>query len=62
MDEQAKKAETQPAQAAGHQGDRPGSETQPAEEWGEGLATGKAVARGGKTSGHVPGATEPGKE
>jgi hypothetical protein len=33
-------------------------ETTPAQEWGERIATGKAIARGGKTTGHVPGATE----
>lgn len=33
-------------------------ETQPAQEWGERIATGKAIARGGKSKGHVPGATE----
>lgn len=33
-------------------------ETTPAQEWGERVATGKAIARGGKTTGHVPGATE----
>jgi hypothetical protein len=32
-------------------------ETTPAEERGERIATGKAIARGGKTSGDVPGAT-----
>ena len=31
-------------------------ETTPAEERGERLATGKTIARGGKTTGHVPGA------
>lgn len=31
-------------------------ETTPAEERGERLETGKAIARGGKTTGHVPGA------
>jgi hypothetical protein len=33
-------------------------ETQPAEEWGERHAYGKAVARGGKESGDVPGTGE----
>jgi hypothetical protein len=33
-------------------------ETTPAQERGERLATGKTIARGGKTTGHVPGATE----
>ncbi len=33
-------------------------ETQPAEEYGERHATGKAIERGGKTEGHVPGAAE----
>ncbi len=33
-------------------------ETTPGEEWGERIATGKTIARGGKTSGDVPGATE----
>lgn len=32
--------------------------TQPAEEWGERVATGRAIARGGGNSGAVPGATE----
>jgi|GEM_PF-4359069 len=32
-------------------------QTQPAEERGERIATGRAIARGGKTTGHVPGAT-----
>lgn len=31
---------------------------QPSEEWGERLATGRAIARGGKKSGAVPGAVE----
>jgi hypothetical protein len=33
-------------------------ETQPAEERGERIATGKAISRGGASSGFVPGATE----
>ena len=33
-------------------------ETTPAQERGERIATGKTIARGGKTTGHVPGATE----
>ncbi len=33
-------------------------ETEPAQEWGERIATGKAIARGGKSTGPVPGATE----
>jgi hypothetical protein len=33
-------------------------ETSPAEERGERIATGKTIARGGKTTGDVPGATE----
>jgi hypothetical protein len=33
-------------------------ETTPSEERGERIATGKTIARGGKTSGDVPGATE----
>jgi len=33
-------------------------ETQPAEERGERVATGKQIHRGGKSTGHVPGATE----
>lgn len=33
-------------------------ETQPEQERGERIATGKAIARGGKEKGHVPGATE----
>ncbi|QDT55955.1 hypothetical protein Pan44_40040 [Caulifigura coniformis] len=33
-------------------------ETTPAQERGERIATGKAIARGGKTTGDVPGATE----
>jgi len=32
--------------------------TQPAEEWGERVATGRAIARGGKKEGAVPGAVE----
>lgn len=32
-------------------------ETTPDQERGERIATGKAIARGGKRSGHVPGAT-----
>jgi hypothetical protein len=35
----------------------PGPATQPAEERGERYAMGKAIARGGKTKSHVPGAT-----
>jgi len=31
-------------------------ETEPAQEWGERLDTGKTIARGGKTTGAVPGA------
>jgi hypothetical protein len=31
-------------------------EKEPAVEWGEGIHTGKTIARGGKTTGHVPGA------
>jgi len=34
------------------------SETTPSEERGERIATGKTIARGGKTTGDVPGATE----
>jgi len=30
----------------------------PAQEWGQRHETGKAIARGGKSTGHVPGATE----
>src|SRR5919109_2723591 len=33
-------------------------QTQPTEERGERIATGRAIARGGKDTGHVPGATE----
>lgn len=33
-------------------------DTQPAQEWGERLTTGRAIARGGHTSGPVPGATD----
>lgn len=33
------------------------SETTPAQERGERIDTGKTIARGGKTTGHVPGAT-----
>ena len=33
-------------------------ETTPDQERGERIATGKTIARGGKTTGHVPGATE----
>jgi hypothetical protein len=33
-------------------------QTQPAEEWGERIATGRAIARGGGNTGAVPGATE----
>jgi hypothetical protein len=32
--------------------------TQPAEERGERVETGRTIARGGKTAGRVPGATE----
>lgn len=32
-------------------------ETTPAQERGERIDTGKTIARGGKTTGHVPGAT-----
>lgn len=32
------------------------SDTSPAQERGERIETGKTIARGGKTSGHVPGA------
>lgn len=35
-----------------------GRETTPAEEWGEGIDTGKTIARGGKDHGTVPGAEE----
>ncbi|MCI0701716.1 MAG: hypothetical protein L0241_11590 [Planctomycetia bacterium] len=34
-------------------------ETTPAQERGERLDTGKAIARGGKEEGHVPGAEPP---
>jgi hypothetical protein len=34
------------------------SETTDDQERGERIATGKTIARGGKTTGHVPGATE----
>ena len=30
----------------------------PAQEWGERIETGKAIARGGKSTGRVPGAQE----
>lgn len=33
-------------------------ETDPAQERGERIETGKMIARGGKSSGHVPGASE----
>jgi len=33
-------------------------ETDPAQERGERVETGKMIARGGKSTGHVPGATE----
>ena len=33
----------------------------PAQEWGERIETGKMIARGGKSTGYVPGATENGK-
>jgi hypothetical protein len=33
-------------------------ETTPDQERGERIATGKTIARGGKTTGYVPGATE----
>ena len=32
--------------------------TEPAQEWGERLDTGRAIQRGGKTSGPTPGAQE----
>lgn len=51
--------EQQKPQAGSHPGrrvtDQP-VETTPSEERGERLATGKTIARGGKTTGHVPGA------
>lgn len=34
------------------------NETQPSEERGERIAHGKQIDRGGKSTGHVPGATE----
>lgn len=40
--------------------DAPPQETTRAQEWGERTDHGKAIARGGKDGGHVPGA-EPGK-
>lgn len=45
-----------PETAGGSRTDEP--ETQPAEEWGERLDTGKTIARGGKEHGRVPGAHE----
>lgn len=33
-------------------------QTQAVEEWGERVATGRSIARGGKETGHVPGAVE----
>jgi hypothetical protein len=48
-DRPRKKPGTQPEQAP---------ETDPAAERGERIETGKTIARGGKTTGHVPGATE----
>lgn len=40
--------------------DHPGQQSVPTtgpEEWGERIETGRQIARGGKTSGSVPGAT-----
>lgn len=34
------------------------ADTEPAQEWGTRLDQGRAIHRGGKTDGHVPGATE----
>jgi hypothetical protein len=44
---------------AGNRGGVDHPETTPAQERGERLDTGKAIARGGKTEGHVPGADPP---
>jgi len=51
-------AEHQKPPAGSHPGQTTSQpvETTPAEERGERLATGKTIARGGKTTGHVPGA------
>ena len=54
----------QPKPPAGPAKPPPGThnpEITPAEERGERLDTGKAIARGGKTEGHVPGA-EPARD
>lgn len=46
---------------AAEQGDQDVTEereaTTPSEEWGDRIATGRAIARGGKNTGHVPGAS-----
>lgn len=39
-------------------GKPPATETTPAQEWGERIETGKTIARAGRKSGHVAGATE----
>jgi hypothetical protein len=52
-----KKTEPHPRPEADRAGDSP-VEQDPAVERGERIDTGKTIARGGKTDGHVPGATE----
>ena len=53
----AQPPKTRPASGEENIGDHP-AEQDPAVERGERIQTGKAIARGGKESGHVPGATE----
>lgn len=64
MNEQSKTPPKSPTSEEGPgRGNEPGvqkPETTPVEEWGERLDTGKAIARGGKNEGAVPGA-EPSK-
>lgn len=50
---------TDPAQdSPGEEKDKKAPEKRPDAEWGERIQTGKDIARGGKTNGPVPGATE----
>jgi hypothetical protein len=51
-----RKTTTPPVKPSGGKVDE--TETTPAQERGERLDTGKAIARGGKEHGHVPGADE----
>lgn len=57
----ARRENVKKAQAARQRPERPTEqppETDPAAERGERIHTGKTIARGGKTTGHVPGTTE----